>query len=255
VGRGSGQDRSGVSSRTAPRVRERATRGFSATKDAYVDWLIGELDAIGEPVDLVGHDWGGIITVRVATAFGDRVRSWVTDAANIFHEQYEWHDFAKTWQTPGEGEAAMEALRGLPVDDGVAVLVGLGVPESGARAMWEAGDEKMDACILDLYRSAVPNAAHDWGSAVAPTKAPGLVLVASDDPFGNETLSRDMATAWARAANGSRVSGTGGRCRIPRVPPTCSRSSGRRSRDGGHQPGGRLAKSGVRFSAKAARAS
>jgi pimeloyl-ACP methyl ester carboxylesterase len=181
--------------------------GFSATKDAYVDWLIGELDAIGEPVDLVGHDWGGIITVRVATAFGDRVRSWVTDAANIFHEQYEWHDFAKTWQTPGEGEAAMEALRGLPVDDGVAVLVGLGVPESGARAMWEAGDEKMDACILDLYRSAVPNAAHDWGSAVAPTKAPGLVLVASDDPFGNETLSRDMATRLG--ARSERLEGLG----------------------------------------------
>jgi pimeloyl-ACP methyl ester carboxylesterase len=181
--------------------------GFSATKDAYVDWLLGELDAIGEPVDLVGHDWGGILTVRVATAFGDRVRSWVTDAANIFHEQYEWHEFAKTWQTPGEGEASMDALRALPVDDGIAVLVGLGVPERGARAMWEAGDETMDACILDLYRSAVPNAAHDWGAAVKPTLAPGLVLVATADAFGNETLSSDMATRLG--ARTERLDGLG----------------------------------------------
>lgn len=167
--------------------------GFSATKDAYVDWLVGELDALDGPVDLVGHDWGGILTVRVATAFGDRVRSWVTDAVHIFHEKYEWHEFAKTWQTPDEGEAALAAMRSLSVDDGVPVLVGLGVPEADARAMWEAGDETMDGCILDLYRSAVPNAAHDWGSAVGPTTAPGLVLIAPADVFGNESLSTDMA--------------------------------------------------------------
>jgi pimeloyl-ACP methyl ester carboxylesterase len=167
--------------------------GFTATKDAYTEWLVGELDAIGEPVDLVGHDWGGIITVRVATAFGDRVKSWVTDAANIFHEKYEWHEFAKTWQTPEAGEASMAAMRGLSAEEGVALLVGIGVPESGAQTMWEAGDEAMDQCILDLYRSAVPNAHADWGAAVGPTRAPGLVLTATDDGFGNEALSNDMA--------------------------------------------------------------
>jgi pimeloyl-ACP methyl ester carboxylesterase len=178
---------------TLPGFGSARPAGFSATKDAYVDWLIGELDAIGEPVDLVGHDWGGILTVRVATAFGDRVRSWATDAANIFHEDYEWHDFAKTWQTPGAGEAAMEALRALPVDDSIALLVGLGVPQADARAMWEAGDATMDGCVLDLYRSTVPNASRDWGAAVGPTQAPGLVLVATADAFGNVALSTDMA--------------------------------------------------------------
>jgi pimeloyl-ACP methyl ester carboxylesterase len=32
--------------------------GFAATKEAYVDWLVAQLEKIGEPVDLVGHDWG-----------------------------------------------------------------------------------------------------------------------------------------------------------------------------------------------------
>jgi len=33
---------------------------FEATKEAYVGWLIGEVERSGAdgPVDLVGHDWG-----------------------------------------------------------------------------------------------------------------------------------------------------------------------------------------------------
>lgn len=32
---------------------------FSATYVAYRDWLEDQLEGIDEPVDLVGHDWGG----------------------------------------------------------------------------------------------------------------------------------------------------------------------------------------------------
>ena len=40
--------------------------GFGATADEYRDWLIGELEGIGGPIDLVGHDWGGGHVQRVA---------------------------------------------------------------------------------------------------------------------------------------------------------------------------------------------
>ncbi len=166
--------------------------GFSATKEAYCDWLVGELDAIGEPVDLVGHDWGALLSLRVATAFGDRLHSWAVDCANVFHDRYVWHDFAQVWQTP-DGEAAMEATRAVPLADGVAMFVGMGVPEARAAAMWEAADKEMDDCILDLYRSAVPNVSSDWGDAVGPTHAPGLVLNATADVFGDATLAAEMA--------------------------------------------------------------
>ena len=33
--------------------------GFCAKSDDYVSWLAAELESITEPVDLVGHDWGG----------------------------------------------------------------------------------------------------------------------------------------------------------------------------------------------------
>ena len=34
-------------------------QGWGATLEEYRLWLVGELEVIGEPVDLVGHDWGG----------------------------------------------------------------------------------------------------------------------------------------------------------------------------------------------------
>jgi pimeloyl-ACP methyl ester carboxylesterase len=41
----------------------------------YVDWLIARLEEIGSPVDLVGHDWGPALTVRVASPRPDLVRT------------------------------------------------------------------------------------------------------------------------------------------------------------------------------------
>jgi pimeloyl-ACP methyl ester carboxylesterase len=32
---------------------------FGSSKEEYLDRLMGELEQLGEPVDLVGHDWGG----------------------------------------------------------------------------------------------------------------------------------------------------------------------------------------------------
>jgi pimeloyl-ACP methyl ester carboxylesterase len=42
---------------------------FPATKEAYVDFLIEQIDALakrGGPVDLVGHDWGSLLVQRIA---------------------------------------------------------------------------------------------------------------------------------------------------------------------------------------------
>lgn len=40
--------------------------GWGATVEEYRLWLAGELESIGEPVDLVGHDWGGGHALNVA---------------------------------------------------------------------------------------------------------------------------------------------------------------------------------------------
>jgi pimeloyl-ACP methyl ester carboxylesterase len=166
--------------------------GFTATKDAYVDWVVQGIDRIGEPVDLVGHDWGAGITYRIATAFPDRLRSWVADVGNIAHPDYDWHDFAKTWQTPGDGEAAVRAQAEMTAEEGGPLFEAMGVPAHHAREMAGAVDQTMGDCILALYRSATPNPHADWGPW-SPTTVPGMVLHPSDDPFGDERLAREVA--------------------------------------------------------------
>ena len=110
--------------------------GFDATADEYRDWLIGVLEAIGEPVDLVGHDWGGGHVQRVATARPDLIRSWCTDIIGAADPDYEWHDLAKVWQTPGEGEALVEAMASMPKADRIQTFVGLGMtPEAAGREL------------------------------------------------------------------------------------------------------------------------
>jgi pimeloyl-ACP methyl ester carboxylesterase len=166
--------------------------GFGATKEDYERWLVEELDAIGEPVHLVGHDWGAILTYRVASAHGDRLRTWAADVGNVVHRDYEWHDFAKLWQTPGDGEAFVESQNEQPAEGRAAGFELMGVPGEDALEMAASSDATMGACILDLYRSATPNPFADWGPW-SPTSAPGLVLHPTEDPFGNEALAREVA--------------------------------------------------------------
>ena len=47
---------------------------FHSSKEEYAHWIIQQLEPMGEPVDLVGHDWGCILTMRVASLRGGMVQ-------------------------------------------------------------------------------------------------------------------------------------------------------------------------------------
>ena len=169
--------------------------GFGATKDDYVDWLVGELDGIEGPIDLVGHDWGALLTLRVATAHGARLRSWATDTANLLHPDYVWHDFARIWQTPEAGEQAIAGMLAAPMADRVAQYTGLGMTPEVARSVAEGTNEAMGRCILTLYRSAAQPAMAELGACLPQAAVrPGLVIIATEDHFtGGELLARRSA--------------------------------------------------------------
>ena len=173
--------------------------GWGATMDDYAAWLIAELEAVGEPVDLVGHDWGGGFTVRVVSLRPDLVRSWVCDAAGLADVDFEWHDFAKIWQTPGEGEAFWEQQLAAPLDDRAAVFIMSGVPEDEAKELASHVNQVMADCILALYRSAT-KVQEDWGPEFVDIPKPGMVIVPSDDAF----LNADGARRSAKRA-GARI--------------------------------------------------
>jgi pimeloyl-ACP methyl ester carboxylesterase len=183
--------------------------GFGATKDEYAEWLLDALDAIDGPLDLVGHDWGAPLVLRVAGQLAPadpdpdpgpgpdangRLRSWVIDVANVLHPDYVWHQFAQVWQTPDEGEAFVAAQTAQTPEEQAPTFEGLGVPHERALEMAAASDATMGACILDLYRSATPNIHAEWGP-LRPVGAPGLVIHATEDPFGDEHLLTEAAAA------------------------------------------------------------
>lgn len=160
--------------------------GFAASKDAYAEWLAEAVRHVEPPIDIVGHDVGALVTMRVATAFDVPLRSWVVDVPEIFHPRSEWPERVRRLQQPGVGEEMLQAARGLPADDPRSTtsrLMGVGVPRELAQSMGAAHDERMSQCILDFYRSAVPNVAAGWWADVTkPTPSRGLVLLLPDPP-------------------------------------------------------------------------
>jgi len=176
--------------------------GFGATKEEYVAWLVDEVESLppDEPVDLVGHDWGGGFVVRLVSTRPDLVRSWVTDAASLGHTDVKWHAVARIWQTPGEGEEFFEQQLALPVEQRAAAYELFGVPHDEAVRMAGWVDRTMADCILALYRSAL-DVGREWGPDFHDIPVPGLVVAPSEDPF----LAHDLARAAAARAGAGVV--------------------------------------------------
>ena len=101
---------------------------FPATYLAYRDWLEGELEGIEEPVDLVGHDWGGGHVVNLVMHRPELVRSWASDVVGLFDPDYVWHDLAQVWQSSGDGEQLVDTMLGGTVQDRAAQMTALGIP-------------------------------------------------------------------------------------------------------------------------------
>lgn len=168
--------------------------GFGCTRLEYRDWLIGEIEAARGPVDLMGHDWGAAHVYAVLAARPDRVRSWAADCAGLLHPDYEWHDAARAWQRPGDGETIAELMRGLPPQ----AVVSWGASPAYAPALADGIDEPMTTAMLALYRSAEQPALRELGDAVAAaSRPPGLIIEPDGDPYVPAALSREVASRLA----------------------------------------------------------
>jgi pimeloyl-ACP methyl ester carboxylesterase len=195
-------DRTDVDTLSPPGFGAPVPDEFGATSDDYLAWLTGELEQASEPVDLVGHDWGGGHVARLAMTRPDLIRSWAIDIGGCFAPDYVWHDLAQVWQTPGAGEEAVAAMISTPLDVAAARYESLGMPPPIARAVAEGVDDTMGRCILSLYRSAAQPALAQLGAQLGAASArPGLVLIATEDPYvGGEQRAR-----WAAEKASARV--------------------------------------------------
>jgi pimeloyl-ACP methyl ester carboxylesterase len=169
--------------------------GFPATYLAYRDWLETQLEGVDEPIDLVGHDWGGGHVVNAMMHRPELVRSWASDAVGLFDPEYVWHDLAQVWQTPGEGEQLVNTMLGGTVEDRAGQMAALGIPIDIATSIATAQGPEMGRAILSLYRSARQPAMAEAGRALENAAArPGLSLLATEDPYiGSDELRRRAA--------------------------------------------------------------
>jgi pimeloyl-ACP methyl ester carboxylesterase len=169
--------------------------GFSATFLAYRDWLLDELVRIDQPVDLVGHDWGGCHVINAVMHSPELVRSWASDVVGLFDPDYVWHDGAQAFQAPEIGEQLVQMMQDGPVEQRAQQLATVDIPQDIAMSFAAAQDSQMGRAILALYRSARQPALADAGRTLENAAArPGLSLVATEDPFvGTDAMRRRAA--------------------------------------------------------------
>lgn len=167
-----------------------APKGFGSTKEEYVDWYIAQLEDAHDkagPVDLVGHDWGAIITIRVASLKPELVHSWCVANA-LPHPDYRWHRMARMWQTPLLGELIVSVTRKEAL---CKALHEQGIPAdlaSKEAALWSP---HMRRSILALYRSA-KTVGTDWWDDTKDLPKRGLVFWGEDDPYVPVSIAEEF---------------------------------------------------------------
>jgi pimeloyl-ACP methyl ester carboxylesterase len=169
--------------------------GFDCSIDAYRDWLAGELKKLPQPIDLVGHDWGGGHVMRIAMDYPGLIRSWTVDVLGIYDEGYVWHDLAQAWQKPEIGEQTVAQMISMPAEARAKQYESLGMTSAIAEKVAAGANEDMGRAILVLYRSAAQPVIRDLGTGLSRAAAkPGLMLIATEDFYcGGETLARRSA--------------------------------------------------------------
>ena len=197
-------DRSDAIALAPPGFGAPVPSGFDPSPTTYRDWLASQLELFRTPVDLVGHDWGGLHVAAVAMSRPDLIRSWASDALGVFAPDYVWHGRAQVWQQEGAGEASVQEIWGGDLEQRLAVAAGLGITGRMAERLAAGLDPTMGNAVLKLLRAArqpvMSSAGRDLSNAA---ERPGLALIAVDD------VGRASGTVeqheWAARKSGARM--------------------------------------------------
>ncbi|MEO0983205.1 MAG: alpha/beta hydrolase [Pseudomonadota bacterium] len=180
-----------------PGFEHPAPQGFSATKEAYASWLVGEIqEAVaktGSPVDIVGHDWGSLLVTRAVCMRPDLVRTWTASNA-LIDPDYRGHRMARLWATPLIGELVMWASQSR---DFTEALEAAGLPKEIAQHEARHWTKDMRSNILRLYRSARGlRFGGPWVDELEKLPERGLIIWGENDPYVDLSVAERFSNRW-----------------------------------------------------------
>jgi pimeloyl-ACP methyl ester carboxylesterase len=156
----------------------------------FVDRLLARLD-VGEH-RLVVHDWGALALIA-AQAHPERLRRLVVINAVPMLPGYRWHWIARyVWQRRGIGEL----FNATTTRSGVALILRQAtadrgpMPDEFVDMIWRRFDRGTKRAILELYRSAPPEALAGAGSRLGELDCPALVVWGTRDPYISTEFGR-----------------------------------------------------------------
>jgi proline iminopeptidase len=190
-------DQRGVS-RSSPPLMDPA----NYTLAKYVDDLEAVRQAVGvETVYLLGHSWGGLVAMRYATIYPERVRSIVL----VGSSPPAWKDLLAGMSRLSERVAALQAQGILPQDltrqegqDDPVLRAYFSDPNFWFSPHDRGGPPEFSQVANQLIWAVIQGL--DLTKEVAKLKHPVLVLWGQDDPFGVP-----MAEATVAALSSAKV--------------------------------------------------
>ena len=133
-------------------------------------------------VTLIVHDWGGLIGLRWACEHPDAVNALVITDTGFFPDG-RWHGLAKTLQTEGEGEQAVESITRDLLAAGLR-QVSPRLPDDAIDEYWKAfGDAERRRSQLELYRSGDFSKLKPYSGKLAALGVPALIIWGAKDQF------------------------------------------------------------------------
>lgn len=155
---------------------------------AYLDELVGALK-IGEPLNLVAHDFGATFGLAWAIRHPDKVRSMAISNVNFFSD-YKWHGFARAFRTPLLGEL----LQATTTRAGMRMGLKSGGPKLPADHIDRTYDHypwRARKMALRFYRAIDPADFHGWENELLTLTAslPTEIYWGDRDPFAPNMLA------------------------------------------------------------------
>jgi pimeloyl-ACP methyl ester carboxylesterase len=165
-----------------PGFAEEPPAGWVPTKESYLQWGIKRLEALhesGGPVHLVGHDWGCLLALRIASMRPELLRSLAVGNGPI-DPHWPLHMLWREWMMPGVGEQLSDQL------------VSMGFPDDDAKcnSFTFPGNARR---IMGLYRSAV-NIGQEWAKDLAKIVIPTMFIWGERDLIVPAEIGRRMAS-------------------------------------------------------------